>query len=102
MTTTAPSGIRLQPDDIHKLAKARVGFRIHLMVYVAVNAFLAALWWLASGAGFPTLAAGEDHYWPVWTHLGWGLGLVIHGFVVYGGGANWVREEEARIRRKYE
>lgn len=60
---------------------------IHLVSYLAVNAFLVALWVLTSGsseairdiAADPTIANREG-FWPVWSILGWGTLLVIHLF----------------------
>jgi class 3 adenylate cyclase len=44
-------------------------FRIHLTVYVLVNVLLVAIW----------AAAGGGYFWPVWSILGWGIGLGCHG-----------------------
>ena len=54
-----------------------MGWIIHAMVYVAVNLLLV------------TLAALSGRNWAMFPALGWGLGLAIHGFVVFvvnGGG----------------
>lgn len=91
----------LSDEEIAKLAKARVGFKVHAMVYVLVNLFLAGIWFLTAGGNMPTLR--DDHmsyYWPVWTHLGWGLGLAIHGFMTVGPGQNMQMREEQRIRQQ--
>lgn len=51
----------------------RLGFRIHLAVYVAVQALLVATWALTSnwdgGLPFP---------WFIFPLLGWGIGLAAH------------------------
>jgi 2TM domain len=47
-------------------------WRIHLMVYVAVQVLLFATWgvvWAFGGTAFP---------WPVFALLGWGIGVVAH------------------------
>lgn len=59
--------------DLQRLAKKRVemkmGFLVHLLVFVCVNAGFALL----------GLLRGVDLlFFPFW---GWGLGLVIHGLV---------------------
>lgn len=90
-----------QPDDtdlhIERLARRRVGLRLgwatHALVYLAVNLGLGAL----------ALARGES--WAVFPALGWGLGLTIHGLVVWlalGGGGwqqRWLEQERQRLRR---
>ena len=82
-------------DDITKMAKARVGFKVHAAVYLMVNLFLALTWLLSTGRDTNTAT-----YWPLWTHLGWGLGLAIHGFTVYGPGNNMLAREEEKIRQQ--
>ncbi|MEA3142989.1 MAG: hypothetical protein QOG31_313 [Thermoplasmata archaeon] len=91
----------LSDDEIAKLAKQRVGFKVHAMVYVLVNVFLAGVWFVASGGSRPTFDdAGNGYYWPIWTHLGWGLGLAIHGFMAIGPGQTMQAREEQRIREQ--
>lgn len=87
----------LTDEEIRKLAKARAGFKIHAAIYVIVNAFLAAIWALT---GLTAASEAGWYYWPIWPHLGWGIGLAIHGFVVYGAAAGWERQEEEKIRAK--
>jgi hypothetical protein len=55
--------------------RAKRGFRVHLAVYVAVNALLVLIWALTSAA----------YFWPVWPMLGWGIGVVSHGVGVHVG-----------------
>ena len=89
-------------DEIREMAKARVGFRMHAVTYVAVNLLLAIIWFLASGGGGPSLRDdGAGYYWPIWPHLGWGLGLALHGYGVYGGGRDMLAREEEKLRRQY-
>ena len=52
-------------------AGMKMGWFIHAGVYVAVNLLLAAL----------SIASGR--HWAVFPALGWGLGLAIHGVVVF-------------------
>nr|WP_315463452.1 2TM domain-containing protein [uncultured Rhodoferax sp.] len=65
----------LSPAELDRLARkragAKMGWYIHAMVYVLVNTGLAAL------------SALQDHQWAVFPALGWGLGLAIHGAVVF-------------------
>lgn len=58
-------------------AGAKLGWYMHAIVYIAINTLLAIL------------SAMGDRSWAVYPALGWGLGLAIHGFVVFlatGGG----------------
>lgn len=48
------------------------GFKIHLIVYLAVNALLLVL----------NLWQDPDHLWFYWPLLGWGFGIAGHAFLV--------------------
>jgi hypothetical protein len=69
-------------DQLERLARrrasAKMGWYIHAFVYVLVNLLLILL------------ASSRGQNWYVYPLLGWGLGLLIHGAVVFlvapGGG----------------
>ena len=54
-----------------KRAGAKMGWYIHATVYACVNLMLI------------TMAASAGRGWAVYPALGWGLGLAIHGLVVF-------------------
>ncbi|MBT2299188.1 2TM domain-containing protein [Variovorax paradoxus] len=62
-------------DPMERLARrragAKMGWYIHATVYVLVNLFLVLL----------ATSRGQD--WAMYPLLGWGLGLLIHGAVVF-------------------
>jgi hypothetical protein len=64
-----------QERDLERLARrragAKMGWYIHATVYIAVNLLLAAL------------SAMGGSRWAVFPALGWGIGLAIHGAVVF-------------------
>ncbi len=86
------------PDNIERLARrragAKLGWYIHAGVYIAVNLLLALL------------SAMSDRHWAVFPALGWGIGLAIHGVVVFvltgGGGLHeqMVQRERDRLNLK--
>jgi hypothetical protein len=90
MSTTTQS-----PDELERLARrragAKMGWYVHAIVYIAVNSMLAVI------------AALAGRHWAVYPALGWGLGLAIHGAVVFlvtGGGGLYqrlVRQERDRL-----
>ena len=55
--------------------RAKREFRVHLAVYLAVNALLVVIWAMTS----------TTYFWPVWPMLGWGIGVVAHAANVYFG-----------------
>ncbi|MCD9229030.1 2TM domain-containing protein [Ralstonia pseudosolanacearum] len=71
-------------------AGARMGFRIHLLVFLAVNLVLAAI----------ALSRGQS--WFIWPLLGWGVGLAAHGlglaWALGSGYRRLVDQELARLR----
>ena len=89
----------LPPQDIDRLARrragAKLGWYLHAFVYIAVNLLLALL------------SAMSDRHWAVFPALGWGLGLAIHGAVVFlvtGGGGlqdRLVQQERDRLAARH-
>jgi class 3 adenylate cyclase len=53
----------------------RASVKIHATVYALVNLMLIAIWALAGGGEF----------WPIWSILGWGVGLGTHAAPVLAG-----------------
>lgn len=88
-------------DDIREMAEARVAFRTHALAYVLVNALLVGAWWVGSGFAAPTFDDRGAYFWPVWSILGWGVGLAFHAWGVFGGGKDAVAREEEKLRRRY-
>ena len=65
-------------DEARKLARKRVearrDFATHAVAYVVVNAFLVGVWALGGGG----------YFWPAWVLAGWGIGLVLNAWDVFG------------------
>lgn len=57
-----------------KRLKDKRDLRGHLAVYLAVNTMLVVIW----------AVSDVDYFWPIWPILGWGLGLALHAWTVYG------------------
>ncbi|MDP2033365.1 MAG: 2TM domain-containing protein [Polaromonas sp.] len=89
-TSTALPDTRLE-QLARKRAGAKLGWYIHATVYLLVNLLLLAL----------SLSSGR--HWAVFPLLGWGLGLAVHGAVVFllTGGAGLherlVQQERERL-----
>lgn len=71
---------------MHKVRKLK-GFYIHLFQYVVIIPFLAAINYFSDA----------DYPWVIWPTLGWGMGLLFHGFSVFGKipflGAEWEKHQ---------
>ncbi len=52
-------------------AGAKLGWYVHALAYISVNLLLALL------------SAMSGKHWAVFPAVGWGLGLAIHGLVVF-------------------
>lgn len=61
-------------DDLWEMAEQRAeekaGFLLHFAAYVAVNSFLATLWFVTTG--------GRVFPWFLVPLFGWSIGIVIH------------------------
>lgn len=76
----------MTPNELEHLARKRVnakmGWYSHALVFVLVN------------AGLVLTSALNGHAWAVLPAFGWGLGLLIHGMVVF-----WGRNAGASLRQ---
>lgn len=86
----------LAPDEIdriaHRRARAKMGWFVHLGVYLVVNIGL-----------FVMSEQGMGHRrWSLAPALGWGLGLALHGISVWflGSGAGLHQKMVQREREK--
>ena len=60
-------------NEARRRVGAKVGFYLHLAIYVATNIVLIAI----------NLAATPQHLWFWWPLLGWGIGVFFHGIAVF-------------------
>jgi len=54
-------------------AAIKWGLRVHVLSYVLANLVQVVLWWLLTP---------ERFFWPLWSMLGWGVGLAFHIWAV--------------------
>jgi hypothetical protein len=64
----------LHDKAVRQLRKRR-DFRSHVLVYLLVNTFLVVIWVVTDGHGF---------FWPVFPIAGWGIGVIMNAWDVYG------------------
>jgi uncharacterized membrane protein YecN with MAPEG domain len=92
--------IKVTPQNDEELREAAIAslkrkrdFTQHLVSYVVVNLLLVGIWAI-SGAGY---------FWPVWVIGGWGIGLVLHAWNVFGRrrtiGEDEIASEMQKLRR---
>jgi uncharacterized membrane protein len=73
MTELQEFSVEQRRDQAIARLKQKREFLTHLFAYVVVNTFILVIW-LFTGAGF---------FWPIFSILGWGIGLVFHAWDVY-------------------
>jgi len=76
--------------QLHELARKRVDFKRHLVVYLITNAVLWTIWFV-TGRGYP---------WPVWPLAGWGIGVLFHYLFEYRSSRFLSEEEEYKKLKK--
>jgi hypothetical protein len=59
--------------EARKIAREKVGFIRHFIIYVVVIAFLAVI----------NNVTSSGYQWWLWPALGWGIGVVLNFFSVY-------------------
>ncbi|MGI9551056.1 MAG: 2TM domain-containing protein [Aurantibacter sp.] len=60
-------------ENARKKVEARLRFRIHLSVYVAVMVLLFII----------NMFNSPEYLWFIWPLLGWGIGIFVHAMQVY-------------------
>ena len=70
----------------------RTSVKVHATVFVLVNAMLIAIWALTGGGAF----------WPIWSLLGWGVGLGAHAAPILAGAGTRPYEEQRALPRAVE
>jgi hypothetical protein len=67
-------------EHLWRIAKKRASFKKQLASYIIINSFLWALWFFTTGAY-------DSEYnlipWPIWSTLGWGIGLAFSYYGAY-------------------
>jgi len=81
--------------DARRHVERKIGFAIHLAVYLLVN----------TGLVLVNALATPDRIWAVWPLFGWGIGLLFHGIAVFlhAPGAAWKErmiENELKKQKK--
>ncbi len=82
--------------ELWEIAKRRASFKGHLATYLVINAFLWILWYFTSDRN-------ESNFipWPLWSTIGWGVGLTFHflGAYVFPRSAS-VENEYQKLKQK--
>jgi hypothetical protein len=92
MDTAHDTGQDVRAQAVGRLERTR-DFRVHVSIYVAVNAMLVSIW-AVTGLGF---------FWPIFPMLGWGIGVAANAWVVYGReplGEDRIQREIERLRAR--
>lgn len=86
---TVPTDEELRELALESLKRKR-GFQKHLRSYIIVNAFLWVVY---------VLGATQSHVWWPWPLIvmaGWGIGLGLNAWAVYGRANGPISEDEIR------
>lgn len=75
-------------DQIVRRMRAKLGFHWHAAIFVMANAAIAAI----------NLRFTPNYLWFVWPLAGWGVGLGLHAFAVYGSSGSDPAAIEAQVR----
>ncbi|TDB67471.1 2TM domain-containing protein [Arundinibacter roseus] len=78
-------------NQIIEKAKRRVGFKIHLTVFILLFPINWIIWAFTD----------TSYLWPVWPALGWGVGLLFHWLGVYHTDKFFSIDREVRILKNY-
>ena len=83
-------------DELLKLAKRRVflkkTIKWHVIIYLIINVFLCVVYYFTTPGGY---------FWPIWSLIGWGLGLVIY-IAVIGSMLSSTRNKQDLVEKEYQ
>lgn len=83
----------LNDAQLRELARKRVDFRAHLIVYCVINGVFWIIWFVT----------GQGYAWPVWPMAGWGIGIIFHYLFEYRSSRFLSQEEEYnRLKKEME
>ena len=68
----------MRDEQLWRIAKKRAAFKRHLASYIIVNGFLWALWYITAGHYGEWDRSNILTAWPIWSTLGWGIGLAFN------------------------
>ena len=84
-------------EQLWEIAKKRAGFQRSLVSYFVINGLLWFIWWFTAGRR----GINREMPWPVWSTLGWGIGLLFQYLNAYGGGKqDLVEKEYEKLKNK--
>lgn len=84
---------KVQDDALRKVAKKRAAFKLSLVIYIVINAFLVGLWYFTTGPQF--------YFWPAWPMLGWGFGIIFQFVDAYMTNGIFSEDKEfEKLKRK--
>lgn len=70
-------------EQLWRIAKKRAGFKRHLATYIIINGFLWALWFFTRGFADMDEMNENNVPWPIWSTLGWGIGLAFNYYSAF-------------------
>jgi len=83
-----------EEENLRKVARERVEFKRHLVVYIVIIGIL----------GLINLFTSRHFPWFLFPAGGWGIGIIFHFLAAYGslGGAMSVEKEYQKLKNKQE
>lgn len=76
-----------------RIARGKLGFRIHLTAYLVGCCFFATAWFVTSGYNLSVFP------WFMFPVAGWGVGVAVHFMAVYSRGSYFMSLAEKEYRR---
>jgi len=84
-----------EETKLYEEAEARVGFKNHLKIFIIINLLIWGLWYF-----FRAQYGYYDGYWPVYSTLGWGIGVISHYLGVYSKNTSAIEKEVEKLKRE--
>lgn len=82
-------------EKLYEEAEARVGFRKHFQFYIGINIVIWLMWYFTRA-----IDGNYDGYWPIYSTLGWGIGIVSHYISVYSTNSSAIDREYEKLKKE--
>jgi uncharacterized protein (DUF486 family) len=90
----------IKDPQLWKTAQKRAAFRYHVLIYFIMNIFFWTIWYISLKNNPHPPAEINKVPWPVWSMLGWGIGLFFNYLAAYKSHNSLAEREYQKLKNK--
>ena len=90
----------MKDPELWKTAQKRASFKYHALIYFIINFLLWAFWYIGLRNNTTPYFERSVIPWPLWSMLGWGIGLFFHYLASYRSTHRMAEKEYEKLKNK--